>query len=202
MPKILQPEASYTFRSFFELPHDPDEILAEFGYTYVQERLSLPRTARSLPGLAELRAQIEATLPYVPLTSETAKREVLVAPVLLRVATLCRLLLRIEYPLKVNNWLQGTLDYLIRAETQIVVVEAKRDDLTRGFTQLAAEMLALSMVEDAPRWIYGAVTIGNFWVFGRVDREAKQVAQDVDGYKVPGDVEDLVKVLVGILEQK
>lgn len=34
MPKILQPEANYTFRSFFELPNDPDEILAEFDYGY------------------------------------------------------------------------------------------------------------------------------------------------------------------------
>jgi len=199
VPKILHPEASYTFRSFFELPNDPDEILAEFGYGYTQARLSLPRTSQSLPGLADLQTQIEATLPYVQLTSETAKREVLVAPVLLRVATLCHQVLRFEYPLKVNNWLQGNLNYLIRADRQVVVIEAKRDELTRSFTQLAVEMIALSMLEDAPDFIYGAVTIGSFWVFGRLDRAAKQIVRDIGGYQVPDDVDDLVRILVGIL---
>ena len=200
MPKILQPEANYTFPSFFELPNDPDEILAEFEYNYTQARLSLPKTTKPLSELENLQAQIEATLPYVQLTSEAAKREVLVAPVLLRVATLCHRVLRFEYPLKVNNWLQGNLDYLIRSEQQVVVVEAKRDDLTRGFTQLAVEMIALSLLENAPRYIYGAVTIGSFWVFGCLDRETKLVTQDIGGYKVPDDVEDLVRVLVSILD--
>ena len=201
MPKILHPEASYTFRSFFELPNDPDEILAEFGYGYTQARLTLPRTSRPLPGLEQLKAQIEETLPYVQLTSETAKREVLVAPVLLRVATLCHQVLRFEYPLKIDNWLQGNLDYLIRAEQQVVVVEAKRDDLTRGFTQLAVEMIALSKLDDAPDYIYGAVTIGSFWVFGCLDSNAKQITQNIGGYQVPDDVEDLVRLLVGILQK-
>lgn len=202
MPRILQPEANYTFRSFFELPNDPDEILAELGYGYKLERLSLPKTERSLGGLAELKEQIESSLPYVQLTSETAKREVLVAPVLLRVATLSRQVLRFEYPLKVSNWLQGTLDYLIRAKRQVIVVEAKRDDLTRGFTQLAVEAIALSMLENTPRYIYGSVTIGSFWVFGCLDAQKKQVTQDVRGYQVPDDVEALVRVLVGILEDE
>ncbi len=200
MAKILQPETNYTFRAIFELPNDPDEILAEFDYGYTQGRLALPKTTKPIPGLEDLKAQIEATLPYVQLTSEVAKREVLVAPVLLRVATICRQVLRFEYPIKVSNWLQGNLDYLIRAPQQIVVVEAKRDDLTRGFTQLAVEMIALSLLDDALNYIYGAVTIGSFWVFGRLDREAKLVTQDIGGYKVPDDVEDLVRVLVGILE--
>ena len=93
--------------------------------------------------------------------------------------------------------MQGSLDYLIRAETQIVVVEAKRDDLTRGFTKLAAEMIALGMVEGAPKIIYGA---GSLWVFGVLDREAKLITQDIGGYRVPDDLEDLVRVSVGILE--
>lgn len=62
MPKILQPDANYTFRSFFELPNDPDEILAEFDYGYTQARLALPVTTKSLPGLEDLKVQIEATI--------------------------------------------------------------------------------------------------------------------------------------------
>jgi hypothetical protein len=51
-------------------------------------------------------------------------------------------MLRIEYPVKVNNLLQGNLDYLIRSIYSLIVVEAKRDDLTCGFTQLAVEAIA------------------------------------------------------------
>ncbi len=200
MPKLLDKDAKYTFRSYFELPNDTDEILAEFGYSYTQARLSLPKTSRTLIGLDQLKRQIEETLPYVQLTSESAKREVLVAPVLMRVATICHQVLRFEYPLKVNNWLQGSLDYLIRAQRQVIVVEAKRDDLTRGFTQLAVEMIALATVEDIPSEIYGAVTIGSLWIFGVLDKEKKLITQGIGGYQVPDDVELLVHVLVGILE--
>jgi hypothetical protein len=37
----------------------------------------------------------------------------------------------------VNNWLKGNLDYFLKHNPGLLVVEAKNDDLTRGFTQLA-----------------------------------------------------------------
>jgi hypothetical protein len=199
MTKVLQEGVSYTFRSYFELPQDTDEVLAEFGYGYSKARLQLPVASQPMPGLETLQAQIEETLPYVQLSSERAKREVLIAPVLMRVATLSHQVLRFEYPLKVNAWLQGNLDYLIRSRNHLVVVEAKRDDLTRGFTQLAVEMIALAMDETAPDQIHGVVTMGNLWIFGLLDRPGKLITQDISGYRVPDDVESLVRTLVGIL---
>jgi hypothetical protein len=92
-----------------------------------------------------------------------------------------------------------SLDYLIRAQHQVVVVEAKRDDLTRGFTQLAVEMIALAMADDAPQEIYGVVTIGSLWIFGILNSQACLITQDIGGYQVPDDVEDLIHVLVSIL---
>lgn len=201
MPKILQKDASYTFRSYFEMAYDTDEILAEFGYSYTQARLTLPKTQKTLTGISALKQQIEETLPYVQLTSESAKREVLVAPVLTRVATICHQILRFEYPLKINNWLQINLDYLIRAQHQVVVIEAKRDNLTRGFTQLAVEMIALAAVEGAPNEIYGAVTMGSLWVFGKLDNNQKRITQDISSYKVPDEIEQIMSILVGLLEK-
>jgi galactose mutarotase-like enzyme len=43
--KILQPGASYSFHSYFNLPNDTDEILAEFAYSFTQARLQLPRSS-------------------------------------------------------------------------------------------------------------------------------------------------------------
>ena len=134
------------------------------------------------------------------LHSEAAKREILIAPVLSRVAVICRRILRIEYSLKITEQLQGTLDYFLQSTHSLVVVEAKRDDLARGFTQLAVELIALAMLEDAPEILYGAVTMGNVWVFGTLERSARLVTRDLASYTLPDDVEDLVRILVGILE--
>ena len=164
-PKILQEDCEYTFRSYFEMTYEPEEILAELGYTLVRSRLSLPKTQKPLDRLEELKDRIERTLPRVSLTSETARRETLVAPILLEVAIYyCDCQLRIEYPLAVSKWLKGNLDYLLRADQNLLVVEAKNDDITRGFTQLSVELIALSQIEEQP-FQYGAVTIGDVWRF-------------------------------------
>ncbi len=92
MPKrsILQEGQSYTFRSYFEMVYEPDEILAEFNYSLSKLRLSLPRTTRQLDRLQELQQRIEDSLSLVSLSSETARRDALVAPVLLEVARNCQ----------------------------------------------------------------------------------------------------------------
>ena len=182
------------------MPYDTDEVLAEFDYAFTRARLPLPRASRTIDRLSELQQQLEETLPYVTLSSEAAKREILIAPILSRVAVLCRRLLRIEYPLRVNEQLQGTLDYYIQSTHSLVVVEAKRDDLTRGFTQLAVELIALAMREDMPVTLYGAVTMGDVWVFGTLDRRTRLVTRDIASYAVPDDVDVLIRILVGILE--
>jgi hypothetical protein len=197
--RILLEGQSYTFRSYFEMPYEADEILAELGYALVKTRLSLPRTNRQLERLAELRQRIDESLPLVSLSSETARRETLVAPTLLEVARYCQCQMRIEYPLSVNNWLKGNLDYFLKRNPGLLVVEAKNDDLTRGFTQLAAELIAISEVEVGDLF-YGAVTIGDAWRFGRLEKTLQQILQDISLYRIPDDLEDLMKILVGILE--
>jgi hypothetical protein len=201
-PKILQENKDYTFRSYFEMTYEPEEILAEFGYNLVRSKLSLPRTQKPLDRIADLKDRIERTLPRVSLTSETARRETLVAPLLLEVATYyCDCQLRIEYPLAVTKWLKGNLDYLLRANQSLLVVEAKKDDITRGFTQMAVELIALSQIEEQP-FQYGAVTIGDVWRFGLLDVEAKRITEDIKLYSLPDDLEALMLVLVGIVERK
>ncbi len=197
--KILQEGQSYSFRSYFELSYEPEEILAEFGYSLIRSRLALPKTTRQLDRLPDLKQRIEDTLPFISLSNEAARRETLVSPVLLEIVRYCQCQLRIEYPLTLNNWLKGNLDYLLRSLNSLLVVEAKNDDLTRGFTQLAVELIALSKVEER-QVLYGAVTIGDIWQFGRLDSQQQQITQDLDAFRVPADLDDLTRVLVGILE--
>lgn len=197
--KILQADQSYSFRSYFELPYEADDILAELNYSLQKADLSLPKTSEQLEYVPELKQRIRDILPFISLSNETARRETLVSPVMLEVVRYCQCQLRIEYPLVVNNWLKGNLDYLLRSKTTLLVIEAKNDDLTRRFTQLAVELIALSESEEQDI-LYGAVTIGNVWQFGKIDRTNQQIYQDLNLFKVPDDLESLVSILVGILE--
>ncbi|MDJ0515977.1 MAG: hypothetical protein QNJ74_06810 [Trichodesmium sp. MO_231.B1] len=198
---ILQENKSYTFRSYFELSYETEDILAEFDYNFQRARLSLPTSNRQLERLSELRQRIEETLPLVSLSSEAARREILIAPVLLEVARYCQCQLRIEYPLNVNERLKGSLDYFLQSNYQLLVIEAKHEDMTRGFTQLAVELIALSEWEPEQDLIFGCVTMGELWIFGILDKKQRLIQQNIDSLRVPGDVEVLVDVLVGILEK-
>ena len=197
--KVLQEGASYTFRSYCEMNAEPEEILSDLGYQLLTARLVLPRTGAVLIWEGELQARLERSLMVVTLTSETARRETLVAPILLEVANHCQAQLRIEYPLSVSDWLKGNLDYLVRSSQSMVVIEAKRDDLTRGFTQLAAVLIALAQLQEL-ECVYGAVTIGDAWRFGYLDAVKKTITQDIALYRIPDDLAQVMGVLVGILE--
>ena len=102
---------------------------------------------------------MEEMLGLVSLSSATARRETLVAPALFEVAHYCQCQVSIEYPLQVSAWLRGNLDYFLKRDANLLVVEAKNADLSRGFTQLAVELIAISEVEDGDIF-YGAVTTG------------------------------------------
>ncbi|BAZ25889.1 hypothetical protein NIES4073_67950 [Kalymmatonema gypsitolerans NIES-4073] len=55
-----------------------------------------------------------------------------------------------------------------------------------GFTQLAVELIALSHIEEQ-NVLYGAVTMGDVWRFGFLDRSIQQITQDINLFKVPRD---------------
>ncbi len=61
-------------------------------------------------------------------------------------------------------------------------------------------MIALDQWIDSPTpTLYGAVTNGEDWRFGIFYPEDKRVVQDIKLYRVPEGLEELVRVLVGIL---
>lgn len=203
-PAILQPGQSYTFRQYFEMAYEPEDILAEFGYTLQRSVLSLPQSTADLDRLDDLKSRIQESLPYISLTSEAARRELLIAPLLLDVVHYTRAQLRIEYPLTVTEQLKGSLDYYLYSvgkPGKLLVVEAKNADLARGFTQLAVELIALDQWTDSEQPILqGAVSTGDVWQLGVLHREQKQIQQGLTLYRVPDDLESLMRILIKILE--
>lgn len=200
-PAILQPGQSYTFRQYFEMAYEPEDILAEFGYTLRRSTLSLPQSNARLGRLDDLKTRIQESLPYISLTSEAARRELLIAPLLLDVVHYTRAQLRIEYPLTVTEQLKGSLDYYLYSVGKLLVVEAKNADLAKGFTQLAVELIALDQWTDSPQPVLqGAVSTGDIWQFGVLHRQQKQIQQGLTLYRVPDDLEALMRILIKILE--
>ena len=106
-----------------------------------------------------------------------------------------------NYPVYVNERLKGNLDYLVRTTDALIVVEAKKADMEKGFTQLAVELIAMDHYDEtAGARLYGAVTIGDLWRFGVLLRQEKVIYKDIESFRVPADLEPLFQVLVGILQ--
>ncbi|MDJ1170233.1 hypothetical protein PMG71_12405 [Roseofilum sp. BLCC_M154] len=196
--KILDPEISYTFSQLSSLRIEAKDLAHQLGYGFKREWLNLSQYEGELDRAEQTRSRIEEALPYVSLSTETARREVLIAPILLDVVYYTQSELKIEYPIKVTEQLQGSLDYLLEGKDRLLIVEAKKEDLDYGFTQLVAELVALDQWEkstDQDRFV-GAITTGKIWEFATLDRTAKTIQQGLNSYRVPEDIETLLRILV------
>jgi hypothetical protein len=195
-PRILKPDESYTFAKYFELAYDIEDILADLGCRCDRRNLCLP-VAPIPTDLTSLREQITDGIQYVGITSEQARREFLIAPIIRTVCRHTKQMVKVEYLITVSNWLKGTLDYYFR---DLLVIEAKRDNLDSGFTQLAAELIALDQwTTSAQPVLSGAVTTGNDWRFGQFDRANRCITQDLKLYRVPEELETLVGILTALV---
>ncbi|MEA5467260.1 hypothetical protein [Spirulina sp. 06S082] len=199
-PSILDPAASYSFSQYAALPFDIADILAEFGVAFQSASLQLPEQQPLDP--TPLIHELTENLALVDPTSEIARRESLIFPVLKTVCKFIQSPLKIEYSIQVSNQLKGNVDYFIPAPQNFVIIEAKNADLGKGFTQLAVELIALD------RWIqtpvdcfYGAVTTGDTWKFGLFHRQQKLIQKDINTYGVPNDLAKVLAILFGITLQ-
>lgn len=198
--KILEPGQGYTFSQYFQLSVAIEDILAEFDYSYATEKLELPKSENLPDSFEILQRTVERNAKLTALITEDARKQAIISPILFDLCDSYKTRLNIEYPIKFNEQLKGSLDYYIDNGQKLLVVEAKNADLTRGFTQLAVELIALDKLEDSDsKLIYGAVTIGNIWKFGFVDRKKKMIYEDAKLYLVPDELENLFKILLGIL---
>jgi hypothetical protein len=199
---VIAEKESYTFSDYFRLNLEIEDVLAYFGYSFQVQSCVLPTAPVDQKRIQTLGARLEEGLPYVSLTTEIARREFLIAPVLLEVVHYTHAKLKVELAVQVNDQLKGTLDYYLQSGNNLLVVEAKKGDMQNGFTQLAVELVALDQWEEENQSaLYGAVSMGNVWQFGFLNRETKQVTQDYNLYRVPADLAELLGILVGILKR-
>lgn len=199
--QLIPKNIPLTFADFFKLNLDVEDITAHFGYSFQAKNYALPRTAvLNSERLQDLKSRLEESLPYLSLTTEMARREFLIAPVLLELIHYVHTKIKVEFPLEVSDQLKGTVDYYLQTENSLLVIEAKNADLQKGFNQLAVELIALDQwLKNETSAIYGAVSMGNIWQFGILDRSNHHLSQDLNLYRVPADLEVLLQILVSML---
>ncbi|MDX8377534.1 MAG: hypothetical protein R8L53_05880 [Mariprofundales bacterium] len=207
---IFKADKKYTFSDYFDINNQTEEIANAFGYEFETKLLILPAGKNiNDAAITSIQNNFYDVLPKISLNSEMAKREFMIAPVLWGIIRHINAKINVEYPVYIDDKLGGSLDYLIRAKQEIIVIEAKKGDLDRGFNQLTAELIAMDKYEDkykdnknCPEVIYGAVSIGELWRFGILDRNKKHISKDLHTYRIPEDMKKIFSIILGILQKE
>ena len=150
-----------------------------------------------------LKAVFYENLPKISLNSEMAKRDFMIVPLLWEIIRYVNAKIHVEYPIEVDDKLGGMLDYLICSQQELIVIEAKKGDIDKGFNQLLAELIAMDKYQhdnESPAFLYGVVSIGELWRFGILKRKEKHILRDLHTYRVPEDIEEIFAIIVGILK--
>ena len=157
----------------------------------------------------EFKAQLDIMVPLALTTStEEARSEFIIAPVLLEVWLLNNrqigLLSGVDFTIDEAQGLNGICDYIITRFPEqlfvkapvLMVVEAKNEDMKKGYAQCIAEMVAAQRFNEQEGTsigcIYGVVTIGELWRFMELD--GSKVRLDARNYHI-----DRLPKIMGIL---
>ena len=139
-------------------------------------------------------------------TSEGSRSEMIICPILREVYKhyYQNYALWIQKSIAYDERLTGTPDYMIAKRSglgktvfefpMIIAVEAKQNDFTKGWGQCAAELVAAQRLNaESMRPVYGIVSDGKLWEFGRL-RESHFIKES-EGFTV-----DHLGLLFGVLD--
>jgi len=127
----------------------------------------------------------------VAISTEKARSELLVTPILLEVRRICEnrigFFSGVDFPVDSSLGLNGACDYILTANAEqslitspvMTLVEAKNDLIKNGLGQCAAQMYAAHLFnerEGTPQAaIYGAVSTGTNWKFLKFQNNQIQI---------------------------
>ena len=117
----------------------------------------------------------------------------------------------IEFNVDAEEGLTGVCDFLVSLSPKqfyleapaLILVEAKRDDLTAGLGQCVAEMVAAQRFnaeeENDIACIYGTITSGIDWLFLKL--EGKKLYIDMNAYQI-SQCDTILGILASMVAQK
>ncbi len=114
-------------------------------------------------------------------SSEASRSELIISPLLREVYKRysAHYSFWIQKSIAYNEQLSGTPDYIFSKKSSlgktvletpvVLIVEAKKNDFEQGWGQCLAELVAAQKINDNEEMaVYGIVTDGNLWQFGRL----------------------------------
>ncbi|MDE0556240.1 MAG: hypothetical protein OXI24_18660 [Candidatus Poribacteria bacterium] len=155
------------------------EVQEKFRITYAEDDFF--KVQPTNPS-AEFLQDFEFTRAHINVfASEAARCEAVIFPVLKESykAYADRYALWIKQSIAYDEVLNGTPDYFISTRSElgktvvgtllILLVEAKKNDFEQGWGQCLAELVAAQKINDDPAFpVYGIVTDGTLWQFGKL----------------------------------
>jgi hypothetical protein len=175
------------------------QVQKDFGIKYREESfISLQRMAPA----SRFREEFEFNRNNIDVfSSEAARTELVITPILREVykGFYRQYSFWVQKSIAYDDKLSGTPDYLIATRSAlgktvlelplVVVVEAKKNDFEQGWGQCLAELVAAQKINgDASRAVYGIVTDGELWKFGKLAGDV--FVGNLEGYTV-GDLAEL-----------
>lgn len=114
-------------------------------------------------------------------SSEASRCEIVIFPILREVYKNYHheVSLWVQKPITYSDKLTGTPDYVVSKKSELgktflespllIVAEAKKNDFEQGWGQCLAELVAAEHINQVPeRPVYGIVTDGRWWEFGKL----------------------------------
>ncbi len=190
------------------------KAVEDFNLTIVEGARFLPEIAPVTPSLL-LQDTLKETIPWaIALSSEKARSEGIINPVLLEVKRQLQgqisVFSGVEFNVEPEAELTGYVDFLLSLSPEqlfikapvVVLVEAKKEDLKPGLGQCLAEMVAAQRFNQQKQQpistIYGTVTSGTVWRFLKLEEQC--VSIDLTDYPLP-PVEQILGFLVWMMSE-
>lgn len=183
------------------------QVQQDFQIRY-QEDNFLPELWTDIPALFLNEFDFNLTVMDA-FSSEAARCELVIFPIIREIYKYYsnEAALWVQKSFSVDGTLNGTPDYMLSRksslgktilETPIVLlVEAKRNDFEQGWGQCLAELVAADLLNGGSRPVYGIVTDGKLWEFGRLSHQV--FTKNTASYTIT-DLEKLFSVLNGLFD--
>ncbi|MGP1386188.1 MAG: hypothetical protein ACTS2F_21695 [Thainema sp.] len=184
-----------------------EQVQQEFQIRY-QEEDFVPELWTDVPALFLNEFDFNLTVMDA-FSSEAARCELVIFPVIREVYKRysTKAALWIQKSFVVDGKLNGTPDYMLSRKSSlgktiletplVLLIEAKRNDFEQGWGQCLAEMVAADRLNASARPIYGIVTDGKLWEFGRLNHQV--FTKNTASYTIT-DLKKLFSVLNGLFD--
>jgi hypothetical protein len=146
--------------------------------------------------------KIKEILPYVNLTVDSARRQFLIAPLILDLVTHTKAETNFDYSIPPIGESKVVIHYFLESCQTVIIMSAENQDLACGITELHSCLFALDKWLDfnSQNKIFGSTTTGYIWQFSCLNRQTKEIYQDPKEYQLFENIQDIMNTLTQALK--